>query len=299
MPHVASAASLAAPAFAVLLGIAQDAGVPQAGCRCATCAAAWRDPARRALVTCLGLADPAAGAIWLVDATPDLREQLAWLETLAPGCHLAGILLTHAHMGHYLGLAHLGREAMNARGLPLFVTARMARFLRANGPWSQLVELGNVVLHEVRPGEPLALAPDLVAEAVTVPHRSEYSDTVAWRVRGPARTLFYCPDIDDWDGWDQDLGAVVSAVEVALLDGTFFGSEELPGRDRAAVPHPLVEDTVARLAGSGRGVLFTHFNHTNPLLLPGPERTWLEAQGHAVGEAGRTWVLGAPAAAKP
>jgi phosphoribosyl 1,2-cyclic phosphodiesterase len=32
---------------ALLLGSAQAGGVPQAGCRCATCTGARRDPARR------------------------------------------------------------------------------------------------------------------------------------------------------------------------------------------------------------------------------------------------------------
>jgi len=30
---------------------------------------------------------------------------------------LAGVLLTHLHMGHYLGLMQFGREAMDWRGL--------------------------------------------------------------------------------------------------------------------------------------------------------------------------------------
>ncbi len=293
------------PPFAVLLGVAQDAGVPQAGCRCTTCEAARRDPARRELVTCLGLVDPATGSAWLVDATPDFREQLAQLAVLAPGCRLAGILLTHAHVGHYLGLAQLGREAMNARGLPLFATGPMTRFLERNAPWSQLVALGNVVLYQAVPGQPVDLSPSLSVEPVAVPHRAEHSDTVAWQVRGlrrdsePGRTLFYCPDIDRWDAWDRDLRAVVSAADVAIVDGTFFGPDELPGRDMAEVPHPLVTDTVARLEGRGGGVVFTHLNHTNPLLAAGKERAWIESRGHTVGRAGTVWGLAAAASDAP
>ncbi len=47
---------------ALLLGSAQDGGVPQAGCRCATCASARANPAQRRLVTSLALIDHTAGA---------------------------------------------------------------------------------------------------------------------------------------------------------------------------------------------------------------------------------------------
>src|SRR5688572_4142270 len=94
----------------IALGSAQDGGVPQAGCACVACVAARRDPARRRMVACLALVDRRAGAAWLIDATPDFPCQLDLLEALAPGCALRGILLSHAHIGHYTGLIHLGRE---------------------------------------------------------------------------------------------------------------------------------------------------------------------------------------------
>ena len=122
---------------AILLGIAQDGGVPHVGCDCANCNRAWVDPAFRQFVACLGLVDYASRQSWLIDATPDFREQLHALYTLAPGCPLTGIVLTHAHIGHYTGLIHLGREAMGMRDLPVCATPRLASFLRDNAPWSQ------------------------------------------------------------------------------------------------------------------------------------------------------------------
>jgi pyrroloquinoline quinone biosynthesis protein B len=96
---------------AILLGTAQDGGVPQAGCHCALCTQPRTDPALRQWVACLGLVDHAARQCWLIDTTPDSREQLSALHSLAPDCPLAGILLTHTPVGHYTGLIHLGREA--------------------------------------------------------------------------------------------------------------------------------------------------------------------------------------------
>ena len=61
---------------AILLGIAQDAGVPQLGCACARCLAAHADPTLVRHAVSLGLIHRASGRTWLVDATPDIRPQL-------------------------------------------------------------------------------------------------------------------------------------------------------------------------------------------------------------------------------
>jgi pyrroloquinoline quinone biosynthesis protein B len=277
---------------AILLGIAQDAGVPQVGCYCANCSRAWADPDFRQFVACLGLVDHTNRQSWLIDATPDFREQLHALHNLAPDCTLAGIVLTHAHTGHYAGLIHLGREAMNARGLPVYATPCLANFLCDNAPWSQLVALRNIELRLLTPGTDTQLSPDLHLTPVLVPHRDELSDTLALVVHGPARRLFYCPDIDAWDRWDHNLRDFVAGMDVALLDTTFFSADELPGRDSIEIPHPLATDTAEQLAGVDCDVRLIHLNHTSPLLAPGPERDWLAARGIGVGTFGERWVLG-------
>jgi pyrroloquinoline quinone biosynthesis protein B len=276
---------------AILLGTAQDGGLPQAGCECAHCRAARADSAQRRRVACLGLVDRTARQSWLIDATPDLPDQLHTLSQAAPECPLAGIALTHAHAGHYAGLIHLGREAWNTQGLPVYASPRMASFLRANAPWSQLVALDNVRLRPLAAGQAVRLSPRLSLVPVPVPHRDEFSDTLAFEVHGPARRLFYCPDIDAWDRWDRDLRAFVAGMHVALLDGTCFSAEELPGRDLASIPHPLVTDTAGRLAGVDCDVRLIHLNHSNPLVRAGPEREWLAAQGIGVGSLGDRWPL--------
>jgi pyrroloquinoline quinone biosynthesis protein B len=277
---------------AILLGTAQDGGVPQAGCHCARCSLSRTEPAERRWVACLGLIDHAARQAWLIDATPDLKEQLHALQGLVPGYPLSGIVLTHAHIGHYAGLIHLGREAWNTRALPVYASARMNRFLCANAPWSQLVDLENIDLRQFRHGQEIQLSPDLHLTPLPVPHRDEFSDTLAFVARGSARRLFYCPDIDAWDRWDRDLRQFVSGMDVALLDGTFFSAHELPGRDLSQIPHPLATDTAERLAGVDCEVHLIHLNHTNPLLTPGPERRWLAARCLSVGAFGARWQLG-------
>jgi pyrroloquinoline quinone biosynthesis protein B len=276
---------------AILLGTAQDGGLPQAGCTCDHCRAARADPALRRLVACLGLVDRSSRQSWLIDATPDFREQVHALHELAPDCPLVGIALTHAHVGHYAGLIHLGREVWDTRRLPVYASASMARFLEDNAPWSQLVALGNIELRPLAPEEAVALNPRLSLLPLLVPHRDEFADTLAFVVRGRNRRLFYCPDIDTWGRWDRDLRSFVTGIDVALLDGTFFSADELPGRDLAEIPHPLVTDTARRLAAVDCDLRLIHLNHSNPLHQPGPERDWLAERGIGVGAFGDRWRL--------
>jgi len=295
---LASAPALAAappPVRAVVLGIAQDGGVPHIGCTQALCVRARRDPARRERVACLGLVDDRAGARFLIDATPDLPSQLDSLNqgrTLAdPRRPVDGILLTHAHIGHYTGLMYLGREALGARAVPVYATARMASLLRTSGPWSQLVALGQIELREVEPGREVVLTPSLAVTPVRVPHRDELSDTVGYVVRGRGRSLLYIPDIDKWEKWDRRIEDEVARVEIALLDGTFLSADELPGRSIAEVPHPTVGETMMRLAAVSSRISFTHLNHTNPLLWDGRARRDLARRGFALAADGRVLSL--------
>ncbi|MEO8082837.1 MAG: MBL fold metallo-hydrolase [Ardenticatenales bacterium] len=291
-------------ATAHLLGRAQDAGVPQAGCACPRCAAAWADPARAARPACLGIVDDMSGERWLIDATPAFPSQLHDLLAVEAGeaggeAALAGIVLTHAHIGHYTGLLHLGREAMGVRGVPVYASARMADFLRSNAPWRQLVELGNVVLRVLEPGVRVALGGRIAVTAVPVPHRAEWSDTLAIVVAGPSRRLLWCPDIDRWDGIDGGLTRLVldHQVDVACLDGTFLDAAELGGRDMREVPHPLAGDTAAavaaaRAAGWAGEAWLVHLNHTNGLLEDDAAAAeWAAAHGVDVGREGQRWRL--------
>ena len=248
---------------AMVLGIAQDGGIPQLGCDCPHCRAAWRDGSLRRLVVSLGIVDHEAKTTWMVDASPDICEQMNLLVSSFPGYRLAGLLLTHAHVGHYLGLALLGRESRDTRNLPVLCTRRMAAFLRTNQPWKQLVDLGNIELSIVESDRPVGLGSTATATPVLVPHRDEHSDTVAWSIAGPTKRLVYCPDVDRWEG--RILEAIEGA-DIALLDGTFYSADELPGRDISDIPHPCISDSIKTFEGWGTEIRFIHLNHTNPLL---------------------------------
>ncbi len=263
--------------YLVALGTAQDGGLPQLGCRRACCERARKDPKHARLVTSLLLVDPQSGERWLFDASPDLPEQVERAREhesdpqAVPAGRPAlfdGIFLTHAHLGHYTGLLHLGREAYGSATTEVYATPRLLAFLQSEGPWSLLFEAEHLRPYVVEMGVPVQLNERLRVTAWPVPHRDEFSDTVGFWIEGPHASALYLPDIDKWSRWDQDLTEVLAGIDYALVDGTFFGSEELPGRDMAEVPHPFIVETLQLLEATPKTlrqkVWFTHLNHSNP-----------------------------------
>ena len=258
----------------VVLGIGQDAGAPQIG---NPNDPAWSDPSQKLWATSLGLVDHRNGKRYLFEATPDIREQVNWLDgfdapTTGP-LGVSGVFLTHAHIGHYAGLMFFGRESAGAQGVKVYAMPKMAAFLESNGPWGQLVELGNIELQAMQSGEAETLAADLTVTPYQVPHRDEYSETVGYVIKGPDHSVLFVPDIDDWDQWQTEYGVafrdMIDRVDYAYLDATFFDNNELPGRDMSQIPHPRVPDTMNRLSDlppeKRANIRFIHFNHTNPL----------------------------------
>jgi pyrroloquinoline quinone biosynthesis protein B len=258
--------------YAIVLGIAQDGGYPQAGCNRPDCIAAWRNPRLRRRVASLAIIDPQSQQRWLIDATPDFPSQLRTLDEAASRATgaplLDGILLTHAHIGHYLGLAQLGREVLGAKSIRVYAMPRMRTFLETNGPWDQLVRLHNIELTPLAAGAEVTLNERIFITPLVVPHRDEYSETVGFLIRGPSRSILWLPDVDQWEKWQTRIEDVVARVDVAYLDGTFFDASELPGRDLREIPHPLMIDTMVRFAASPLRprIRFIHLNQSNPLL---------------------------------
>ena len=141
--------------YIIVLGTAQDGGYPQAGCKKDCCKGAWGDATRRRDVASLGIVDPVSNQRWFIECTPSFPRQLRRLDEVDPRIagKINGVLLTHAHIGHYTGLIHLGREVIGANGVPVYTMPRMEKFLRTQGPWSQLVHLKNIVLQPMRDGK--------------------------------------------------------------------------------------------------------------------------------------------------
>ena len=156
--------------YAVVLGIAQDGGAPHAGCTKICCADRWDSPEKKLRVSCLGIVDPQTKEVWIIDATPDFPQQVNEL-TQNGKYKLTGIFLTHAHIGHYTGLMHLGREVMGAKEIPVYVMPRMKHFLESNGPWNQLISLKQIILNPLADQVIVRLNDNLSIKPFTVPHR--------------------------------------------------------------------------------------------------------------------------------
>ncbi|WP_420580846.1 MBL fold metallo-hydrolase [Reichenbachiella sp.] len=277
----------------MVLGMAQDAGYPQAGCKKSCCEAYWKGENPRQHATCLALLNKQSKEAWLFEATPDIKDQIHALDTL--GYQLSGIFLTHAHIGHYAGLIHLGREVMGTKNIPVYAMPKMKSFLENNGPWSQLVSLNNIELKELKNEEALTLKGMAKVAPFLVPHRDEYSETVGYHIAGPNRTVLFIPDINKWETWDYKLANIVSQVDYALLDASFFADGELPGRDMSKIPHPFTTETMELLESLRKKekskVHFIHFNHTNPALFDSPERKQVLKKGFNVVKEGMIFEL--------
>jgi len=261
--------------FVEVLGIAQDAGYPQTNCYEPHCMRAWEDKSLRRLASSIAVVDAATRTKYLFDATPDMREQLFALHQTAPDTEYAldGVFLTHAHMGHYAGLMHFGREGVGANSIPVYAMPLMSEYLRNNGPWELLLRLKNIQLMPLENQRPVRLNKRLTVTPIEVPHRPEYSETVGYRIDGPNKSAAFIPDIDKWEKWQTDILDVIRSVDYALLDATFFADGELPGRDMSKIKHPFVAESMdlfAELSDDEKSrVIFIHMNHTNPLLIDG------------------------------
>ena len=254
--------------YVVVLGIAQDGGAPHAGCEKRCCFELW-ESGKREKVSSIGIVNPLTKQSWLFDATPDFPSQYRIL-TENHNTELVGIFLTHAHMGHYTGLLHLGREVMGKKNVPVYVMSRMKRFLETNGPWSQLVTLKNINLKLIENNKDIKIGEQLFIEPFLVPHRDEYSETVGYRIIGKEKSLAFIPDIDKWEKWHGSIFQLVLNTDILLLDGTFYSQNEIPHRNMAEIPHPFIiesMETLSELNSENRSkVHFIHFNHSNPAI---------------------------------
>ena len=255
--------------YAVVLGIAQDGGYPHAGCERRCCADLWKNDSLKKMVSCISIIDPKSGLAWMIDATPDFAKQYHII-TKEHNARLAGIFLTHAHIGHYTGLMHLGREVMGSKNIVVYAMPKMKLFLENNEPWKQLVSLKNIHIIQIEDKKEIILSRHLIIEPFKVPHRDEFSETVGYNIIGPNESLLYIPDIDKWDKWEHDILFWIESTGYALLDGTFYYDGEIPNRNMSEIPHPFIMESMnyfeTLLERNQNKIFFIHLNHTNPAI---------------------------------
>ena len=149
----------------------------------------------------------------------------------------------------------------------MLATGKMHTFLGRNEPWRALYERGNVAQDTFGLGA-IRIDERMTIDAITVPHRAEYTDTVALSVRLDDEPWFlYLPDIDGWNDW-RNAEEVISAHQKCLLDATFSSGDELTDRSMLEIKHPLVTDTIERFESLATRIVLGHINHSNPLADP-------------------------------
>ena len=256
--------------YLMVLGITQDTGYPQINCSESCCEVAWGETELKKMTTSLAIVDPISNQQWILDATPNITEQLHLLNKTSGIKNIEGIFITHAHIGHYTGLMYFGKEGMNTSKIPVYVMPKMKKFLEKNAPWSQLVKSKNISLNLIKDQSFIQLNERIRITPFLVPHRDDYSETVGFKIQTTSKSSIFIPDIDKWEIWDKDIISIVKDTDYAFLDGTFYKNGEL-NRDMSQIPHPFVEESMelfSILPNSDKNkIYFIHMNHTNPLLI--------------------------------
>jgi pyrroloquinoline quinone biosynthesis protein B len=275
-----------------VLGSAAGGGFPQWNCHCGVCEAA-RAGVRGRPRTQSSLAIRGVDGPWfLVNASPDLRQQL---ETLGPGrvdgvrtAPIAGVLLTDAEIDHTAGLLLLRESATPVR---VFGAAGVERALRDGYPVLPMLErYCGAEWQTLEPGrtQPLdgsSLAVEPFAAGGDAPRYLDASDGeleasgFVFRDRGTGGVVTYVPGLARLD---EGVVNRFAASDLVLIDGTFWSDDELArlgisdrsARDMGHVPLSGRGGTLEALAGLKRPrKALVHINNTNPILLEdSPER---------------------------
>jgi len=242
----------------------------------------------------------ADGSKHLIEASRSLPDQMRlWAESLDEEGVVRpdSVSLTHVHLGHVDGLGQFGKEVMGASNLPLYASSSVIAEMDKREAMEPFSPVQVVAMQGFEPSEGCGF--ELVF--VPVPHRDEFADTHAIIVRGPSKTVLFLPDHDRWDStlsehdvetireWLSGLG-----VDIALIDGSFWDSNELPGRDMSEIPHPTVSESLMRLGWRDERdpeIHFIHLNHSNPLLKHEREHDELTGMGWGVGWQGQHFSL--------
>jgi pyrroloquinoline quinone biosynthesis protein B len=267
-----------------VLGSAAGGGYPQWNCHCRVCDAA-RAGARARPRTQSSLAIRGEDGPWfLVNASPDLRQQLETLGSesvdgvRAPP--IAGVLLTDAEIDHTAGLLLMRESAAPIR---VYGSAGVERALREGYPVLEMLErYCGAEWQTLEPG-PLDGSSLDVEPFATGGDAPRYSDVeveasgLIFRDRGGIVT--YVPGLARLD---EDVIARLAASDVVLVDGTFWRDDELArlgisdrsARDMGHVPLSGPGGSLEVLAGLERPrTVLVHINNTNPILLEdSPER---------------------------
>ena len=251
------------------------------------------------------------GPWFLVNASPDAREQLATLSDAAgDGVRtppIAGVLLTDAEIDHTAGLLLLRESTAPIR---VFGDAAVSRALRGGFPvLEMLTHYCGAEWQTLVAGEEVALGGSSlsVERFVTGGDAPLYADPsdgaieasgLRFRDRQGGGVITYVPGLARLD---DDVLARLGDSDLALVDGTFWRDDELSQlgisrRSSSDMGHVALSGPDGSLAALARlrrpRTVLVHINNTNPILLEdSPERDEVLRAGVEIGEDGQEFVL--------
>ena len=303
-----------------VLGSAAGGGFPQWNCNCRNCADVRRGIAGLEPRTQSSAAVSIDGRSWvLLNASPDLRQQIAATPELSPGAAdplrsspIRSVVLTNADVDHIAGLLTL-RES---QPLTIYADPRVLSALSGSPVFGvldgRLVE--RVPIRRDERFEPSG-CPGLVIETFAVPGKvalfledeasgpdlgTAPGDTIGLKLIDTRSGRFACY-VPGCAAVDNTLLRRMSGAAAILFDGTLFTDDEMigqglsqkTGRRMGHISMSGPDGSVAALAGLDAGRrIFTHINNSNPALRQGsPERNWVEAAGWEIAHDGMEVIL--------
>lgn len=291
----------------LLIGTAAGGGFPQWNCWCPCCRVARDDPKAAWPRRQSSVAISGDGRRWfLLNASPDVREQLAWLPSngVPPAVRhvpIEGVLLTDAEVDHSLGIVLL-REATY---LPLYTTAAIqsvlehdSRFLPVARAFADMPVTGLLLDRSIELHYRDGTASGLTVETFAVPARPPRFATTAGEGHTVGLLLRQqeggaCAFVPGCGDLTPSLLDRLAQADILLFDGTFWRDEEpvvrgISSRTAREMDHlPIAGDggSLEQLAALPcRHRFYTHINNTNPILLErSPERAAVVRAGLTVG----------------
>lgn len=297
----------------LVLGSAAGGGSPQWNCSCAVCRRVRAgDPASQPR-TQSSLAVSAGDGLWfLLNASPDLRQQISANEQLHPkesGRHspIAGAVLTNGDVDHIAGLFNL-RES---QPLAVYATKRVQGVLAGNNIFNILnpefvarreLKLDTPVELADKSGKPVGIevepfaVPGKIALYLEDPTAKNFGsrpeDTIALKVsaKDGGAHFFYIPGCA---AMPEDLAERLRGAPLVFFDGTLWQDDEMiasevgvkTGARMGHLSNSGPDGTIAAFSALGvQRKVFIHINNTNPILLAdSPERAEVESAGWEVG----------------
>jgi pyrroloquinoline quinone biosynthesis protein B len=305
----------------VVLGAAAGGGVPQWNCGCPVCRAS-RSEHPKLQSTQASIAVSADGDHWfLVNASPDLRQQLIATPQLHPRAGklrhspIAGVILTNGEIDAVAGLLSM-RE-----GSPFTIYAheRVLAILKSNNIFNVLSEKNvrrqPIALDETfEPALPDGTACGIEITPFAAPGKSAWylegsahpagndgdGDTLGLRIRDKATGKYFyflaaCARVTD------DLKSRLAGAPLIFFDGTVWRDDELiaadlgnkTGQGMGHIAMSGDQGAIAALADLAIDrKIFLHINNSNPALLAdSTERKMAERAGWQIAADGTEITL--------